>query len=149
MGVHVLRSCLGLTLVLAVGAPALSAQTAGDERILFSTSSDGGDTTEFWASDAALLKTPEWRPADGDPPLSVASAVAIATAAARAQHPKFDDVEVRDVHIMAGSCGRGATRWFYSIDFSPVIDGQKMYGGNIGAVVLMNGDPVNPRIKKK
>jgi len=144
----VLRSCLGLALALSVGAPAVSAQTAGDERVLFSTSSEGGATTEFWASDAVLLKTPEWRPADGDPPLSVSRAVAIATAAARAQHPKFDDLEVRDVHIMAASCGRAVTRWFYSIDFSPVIDGQKMYGGNIGAVVLMNGDVVEPRIKK-
>ena len=61
-----LRSCLGLALVLAAGATALSAQAAGDERILFSTSSEGGATTEFWASDAVLLKTPEWHPADGD-----------------------------------------------------------------------------------
>jgi hypothetical protein len=144
----VLRSCLGLALVLAARAPALSAQAAGDERILFSTSSEGGATTEFWASDSVLLKTPEWRPADGDPPLSVARAVAIATAAAKAQHPKFDDVEVRDVHIMTASCGRGVTRWFYSIDFSPVIDGQRMFGGSIGAVVLMNGDLLEPRIKK-
>ena len=143
-----LRSCLGLALVLAAGATALSAQAAGDERILFSTSSEGGATTEFWASDAVLLKTPEWRPADGDPPLSVARAVAIATAPARAQHPKFDDVEVRDVHLMTASCGRGVSRWFYSIDFSPVIDGQRMFGGNVEAVVLMNGEVVEPRARK-
>lgn len=135
-------------LVLCLHALPALAQEDEEDRLLFSSRDDAGVTTEFRVSDAALKASPPWRPAEGDPPLALGKAIEIATQAVRAQHPKFDDVQVWDVHIMSAQCGEGASRWFYSIGFSPVIDGRRMYGGNVEAVLLMNGTVVEARVKK-
>ena len=93
---------------------------------------------------------PTWSPADGSPPLAVNRALEIGSAWIKSRHPdikQFDSLSLS--FVRAGCCVSGDERWFYRIDFQPVVSGQRMYGGQFIAVVLMNGTVVEPRIESR
>jgi len=93
---------------------------------------------------------PRWTPADGAPPLAVNKALEIGSTWIKKRHPdvrQFDSSSLS--FVRAGCCVSGDERWFYRIDFQPVVSGQRMYGGHFIAVVLMNGTVVEPRSESR
>ncbi len=101
----------------------------------------------FASTEETVGKTPEWFPEKTDPPLAVSRAIAIAKKAALEDHPKFDDLIVSSVEVRRAGCVRSDNRWFYLVDFSPVIDGQSFSGSEITAAVLMDETVVRPQEK--
>ncbi len=88
----------------------------------------------------------KWSPADGSPPLAVNKALEIGSAWIKKRHPDVKQFDSSSLSfVRAGCCVSGDERWFYRIDFQPVVSGQRMYGGQFIAVVLMNGTVVEPR----
>jgi hypothetical protein len=106
-----------------------------------------GKNYDFVVSEIALQKTPEWFPEKQDPPFTIPQAIAAAKKAALADHPKFDDLVTSSVEIRRVGAFRSKNRWFYRVEFNPVIEGQTFFGNDITVVLLMDGTVVKPREK--
>jgi hypothetical protein len=103
----------------------------------------------YSTSEASLLSVPEWNPEKDAPPLPIAKAVASAREWLRKKHPKFDDVRLRDIHLQEVQCSSVPRhRWFYTLGFDPVIDGQAFWGGHLSVVILTNGTIIEPVEKR-
>ena len=110
------------------------------------------DTMYNWAVPSEKLEAqPQWSPSAGPPPLSIAKAVEIAETWIKKQYP-----EVRQFAIASVALGRAnawssstAERWYYRIEFYPIVGGKRLFGGQFIAVVLFDGSVVEPRAEKR
>jgi hypothetical protein len=93
---------------------------------------------------------PRWSPTDGAPPLAVNKALEIGGTWIKKRHPDVKQFDALSLSfVRAGCCVSGDERWFYRMDFQPVVSGQRMYGGQFIAIVLMNGTVVEPRLESR
>jgi hypothetical protein len=94
---------------------------------------------------------PQWSPSAGSPPLSIAKAVEIADAWIKKQNPDVKRFAIASI-ALARADGWGASaaeRWYYRIEFHPIVGGRRLYGGQFVAVVLFDGSVVEPRAEKR
>jgi hypothetical protein len=137
---------LGATLV----GPCSAQNRDSDIKLMTTSSGDRtGNTTEYWASAEAVKASPQWRPDSEDSPLPILEAVRIARDAVKKQHPKYDDVVFWSLQVMQVSAPGVDNRWLYFVSFHPVVDGEKMSGGNASAIVLLDGTLAEVRSVKK
>lgn len=100
---------------------------------------------------AQLEASPSWSPSSGAPPLAIEKAVALATRWIREKNPRFDDFKPTRITFQRTSRsenGHSFRRWYYTIDFEPVMNEEALYGGTYVAVVLFDGTVVEPRVEK-
>jgi hypothetical protein len=129
-----------LVLILTTLSATLGAEAvACGNSVVMSTTGEDGRTIELVIDYAVAQKTPEWAPGRGDPPLSVARASEIAQEWAEQKYARFDGVEIREIMLSALGCTSSEDHWFYTFDFTPVMEGQRMYGIGNWAAVLMDG----------
>ena len=64
---------------------------------------------------------------------------------ARNFYTRFDSVAVNGVRLQEYGCWEARGNWLYVFDRSPVIDGNKLYGGAYMAAVTMSGRVIGPR----
>jgi hypothetical protein len=128
-----LAVCLPVT--LSAGEP----PGKGREIMLFGAGQEDGSMTEYVVSKRTAEDSPAWNPETEDPPLSIARAVALAKEHFLFAHPKFDGAKLSDVSLRPIGDYEARDRWFYSITFHPIIDGQSMHGWNAPVVLLMDG----------
>src|SRR5215471_17395527 len=99
----------------------------------------------FAITEEAASKLPQWSPTKDLPPLSIAKATTLATEWVTKQHPKFDSVELRSIELEKVGWGRYPNRWYYLLQFDPVIEGRKFFGGELLVAITMDGTVVPPR----
>jgi hypothetical protein len=110
------------------------------------------ETMYNWAvSNEKLLAQPQWSPAAGPPPLPISKAVDLARAWMKKRHPDVKDFAIASVTLApSNACCSGATeRWYYRVEFYPIVGGQRLYGGHFIAVVLFDGTVVEPTAEKR
>lgn len=91
---------------------------------------------------------PNWTPSSAtEPPLSVSKAAQIAETWLRKQHPDIARMTLSQVALrVQSSSGTGIEdRWFYRIEFQPIVAGKKVWGADLVAVVLLDGSVVVPK----
>lgn len=91
---------------------------------------------------------PRWTPSSGVPPLPISRAIEIATGWIKARNPKIDGFEVSTITLAVSHSwtdDQPNDRWYYKIEFNPVVNGKMLYGGQYTAVVLFDGTVVEPR----
>ena len=100
---------------------------------------DDGTRVELIVDSALVEKTPAWHPGQGEPPLSLARAIEIGAAWGKDRYKRFDSVEIREISLRSMGCSALRDRWYYVVDFTPVMDGNRMFGSFNWAAVLFDG----------
>jgi hypothetical protein len=117
--------------------------SCGSHPMLTSTKEDGSKVGLIISPDQ-ISKTLEWRPGTGEPPLTISKAVQLAQEWAKGEYKRYDGVQVRSISLGEYGCPEQKRHWYYTVYFSPVIEGNVLYGSSNFAAVLMNGDVVGP-----
>jgi hypothetical protein len=114
------------------------------EHAVYGTTDQQGRKVELVLSSAAVEKGPSWSPGESEPPLSISKASRIALEWAKRKYSRYDTVEIREIVLVPYSCSIAQNRWYYRFEFTPVMDGNRMYGVDNFAAVLMDGSVVAP-----
>ena len=91
---------------------------------------------------------PAWTPGSGTPPpLAIAKAVELGEAWLLKRHSDLKKLAVQQITLKAqAESSPGTTEgWFYRIQYQPVVAGQRLWGGEFIAVVLLDGTIIAPR----
>ena len=91
---------------------------------------------------------PTWTPTSSSPPpLAIAKAVELGEAWLLKRHSDVKKLAVQQITLksQAESSSGAAEGWFYRIQYQPVVAGQRLWGGEFVAVVLLDGTVVAPR----
>ena len=107
-----------------------------------------GKSTIHKISVAKARALDEWDPESGDPaPLSFKKAITEGKAWMMKKYPKMDDFQVRSITIEKMGWSSLRNRWYYKIEFNPIVGGQKLFGSMFTAVVLLDGSVVEPVVR--
>ena len=139
------RSLLVSVLLLSAVSPA-TAGYCGRHAVLSTTLDDGTEIGVFLPEEQ-MTRAPRWTPGQGGPPLGIAELVDVATAWALHTYTRYDDVRISSIGLNSRSCGALRESWYYVVHFTPIIDGNRLFGGGNFAAVLMDGTVVAPRKK--
>ena len=101
------------------------------------------------ATDADLARDPAWTPGRGEPPISPGRAYEFAQTWARANWKRYDSFALESVELRALGCDLSKRKWVYVVSLAPVIDGNRLFGGDYSLGVLMDGSIIAPRPVKK
>ena len=116
-----------------------------DEIPFSSTVLDDGTKIGVYVSDQQIEQTPKWSPQSGAPPLSLIQAIEIATEWADKEYNRFDNVEVYSIDLRRIGCRRAGEHWVYMFHFTPVMEGERLWGSRYFAAVLMDGNVIQPK----
>jgi hypothetical protein len=135
-------------LTLLLWTTGLFAQPTGTV-YLFGSGSDGV-MNEFSILGERAEKLPQWTPNDGPPPLPIGSAIKAAEAWMKVRNPEIKQFEVATIALAKMTYPRSLVdRWYYRIEFNPIVGGQTLHGGQFTAVVLFDNTVVEPRVRKQ
>ncbi len=95
-----------------------------------------------------MKAAPKWSPEKGEPPLTIANLIKIATSWARNKYKRFDDVKIGEISLMGRGCWANEGYWYYQVDFTPIMDGNQLWSTAYFAAVLMDGTVIEP-VKEK
>jgi hypothetical protein len=115
-----------------------------ESRPMLTSTKEDGSKVGLFISSAQILNTPEWKPGSGEPPLALSKAVQLAQEWAKSEYKRYDGVQVRSIGLSEYGCPGYKGHWYYTVYFTPVIEGNVLYGSSNFAAVLMNGDVVGP-----
>jgi hypothetical protein len=87
----------------------------------------------------AEVGTGSWRAS-----LPLSKAVQLAEQWARNEYKRYESVRVHSISLGEYGCPDQKGHWYYTVYFSPVIDGNVLFGSGHFAAVLMNGVVVGP-----
>ena len=133
---------LVLVAVASLGAHAQSRE-CGNHPVLTTTKEDGR-TIGIIISDEQRRKAPNWNIDSGEPPLSISKAVVAAKAWAKKTYTRYDDVQIQSISLSSFGCSSMKDKWYYTVSFTPIIDGNAVFSGGYFAAVLMDGTVVGP-----
>jgi len=139
------RSLLVAVLLLFAVSPA-TARYCGSHTVL-TTILDDGTEIGLFLTEEQMSRAPRWTPGQGEPPLGISELVDVATAWALQNYTRYDDVRISSVSLNNRSCGSARESWYYVVHFTPIIDGNRLFGGANFAAVLMDGTVVAPKKK--
>ena len=108
-----------------------------------------GTTIGLVASDADLARDPVWAPGHGEPPISPGRAYDLALAWARANWKRYDSFGLEEIILQTAGCDSSRSKWVYVVELTPVIDGNRLFGGSWFLGVLMDGSIIAPKPVKK
>lgn len=117
---------------------------------LISTVKEDGTRIGILASEEQFSKSPTWTPGKGEPPLPISKAVEIAEKWAKNEYKRYDDVKIDSIRLTQFGCMSQKGYWYYTFDFSPVIEGNVLHGSGNFAAVLMDGTVIGPtKVKER
>jgi hypothetical protein len=93
----------------------------------------------------------KWSPTSSNqPPFSIAKPIQVAENWLHKQHPDIKKLSLYQVTLRQPMQAfiDDDSRWFYKIEFQPIVAGRKLWGGDFTAVVLFDGTVVVPRSEK-
>jgi hypothetical protein len=106
---------------------------------VMSTKKEDGAKVGIVIPETTIKSTPEWSPVQGEPPLSISTVFRIVKDWSKHEYARYDDIAIRQISLREYGCTRHASRWFYIVDFQPVIDGNKLWGTANWVAVLLDG----------
>ena len=115
----------------------------------YSTKKEDGTTIGLIATDADLARDPAWTPGHGEPPISPGRAYDLALAWAKANWKRYDSFGLERIELQTAGCDSSHKKWLYGVSLEPVIDGNRLFGGNYVLAVLMDGSIIAPTPVKK
>jgi hypothetical protein len=130
--------------LLAVCATAWARGPECGNHPVMSSVKDDGTTIGIVIDDGQRKRSPTWNVEAGEPPLPISKAVAAAKAWGKKTYTRYDDVRIQSVSLNSLGCTSEKDKWYYLISFSPIIDGNAVYGGGYFAAVLMDGTVIGP-----
>ena len=116
----------------------------GDYPVISSRKADGSEIGLYIDNDL-VRNTPKWVLGQGEPPLSVAEVSSVAIDWANSRWPKFDQVNVDEITVTGYDCFQDIGYSYYRIKFTPIFDGNKIYGSTYMVAILMDGTIIEPR----
>jgi hypothetical protein len=134
------------TILIAFISIVVAASTwAQPDVVSLSHVTSDGKTTIHKITASEAQKLPEWDPESGKPaPLELSTAIKLGKEWMKKKNPKMDDFTVGSISVEKVGYGSIPNRWFYKVEFDPIVGGQKLFGSQFMAVVLMNGTVVEP-----
>lgn len=133
-------------LVGAVCAPASINAYEFNENVVIQTTKRDGTEIGLIIKPDAIRQTPQWNPADGSPPLSIAQAYRIALDWAQREYARYDSVSVGQISLVKWQHWRASNRWYYRFDLVPMMEGNSLHGSGNWAAVLMDGTVIGPTV---
>lgn len=128
--------------LLVISAPAQAANLS------LSHITSNGKSTIHAIPKAAAMKLPRWDPEGGKPaPLPVDVAVKKGKEWMKSKNPKMDDFKVRSIALVRIGYSSLPDRWYYKLEFDPIIADQPLFGAQFVAVVLLDGTVVEPVVR--
>ena len=115
------------------------------DRPIYSTTDENGSTVGLFLSDSDFANVPNWNPGEGEPPLSISSAVSHALSWATSRYSKYDSVKVSGISMAWYRCSARPAMWYYKIDLTPIIDGNDVRDSGAWVAVLFDGKTIGPR----
>ena len=117
---------------------------------LFGEAHERGPMLQWELSSARHSSQPRWSPNQGMPPVPIGRAVELGHIWLKKKHPEVKDFAVSSIQLAPIGYGRPpADRWYYRIEFLPIVSGQVLFGGGFVAVVLFDGTIVEPRAEPR
>ncbi|MCC8361690.1 hypothetical protein LK996_01145 [Lysobacter sp. A6] len=141
-----LNAALFASLFAFAGCTVASPPGCGMESV-YSTTGPDGKTTELRLDFDALARMPAWTPGNSDPPLSVAKASQLALAWGKHRYRRYDDVRIAEILLTSAGCRQTSPRWYYRVQFRPMMEGNGVLGYDQFVAVLMDGTIVEPTRK--
>jgi hypothetical protein len=133
-----------VTLVLAAG----SAPPGKAVPITTITANDGAEL-RFVATESQIAAVPAWHPEDGQAaPLDLRLAINLGRDSVRKRNPEIVEFALRSI-TMSRLDPPYDDRWYYFIQFRPIVGGRPMVGGLYFGCVLANGTVVEPEPEKR
>ena len=131
-----------LLILVALGVQAQSS----DEILLFSSTDLTGVSVKYVISKKRAETVPVWDPLSMEPPLTLARASGIALDWLKTKHPDvptflLSGISIREFPIRPAL----AKRWYYQLDFDPVVGGKRLGGGQFAAIIPFDGSVVEPQ----
>ena len=136
-----MNSLLGWAgLVLAVAA------TRADKTITMVGMTGPNETSIVVATtEARVAALPVWHPEEGQPaPIDLRLVIDLGRDSIRKRHPDVGEFSVRSVKMERFDAPYG-DRWYYLVEFLPVIEGRAMRGGLYYSCVLTDGSVIEPK----
>jgi hypothetical protein len=139
-----------LFLIWLVVAPAAIAQARGDVT-LFGHGEMNGPMYNWEVTTQRFEAQPKWLPTNPALPLTIPKAVDAAQTWIKKKNPEVKEFAVSSIAISPIGCcsSKSQDRWYYRIEFNPIVGGQPLFGGHFIAVVLFDGTLVEPRLEKR
>lgn len=139
-----------MTFNLLIAAAALTAAIGAPTQpfpLVMLSGSDGAES-RWSVTESELIKLPVWHPEDGEPvPFNLRLAIDLARDSVRKRNPDIAEFVLSDIKM--SRCNHPfEDRWYYLIQFRPVVGGHAMIGGLYFGCVLTNGVVVEPESGK-
>ena len=134
-------------IVFLLGAISAAAYAEGPDcgdHPVMTTTKDDGTAVGIVITDDQRRKSPTWNIESGEPPLSISKAIAAAKVWGKKTYTRFDDVRIHSVSLSSIGCYSVKDKWYYLVNFSPIIDGNAVYGSGYFAAILMDGTVIGP-----
>ena len=125
------------------------AQANCGDRPVMTTQKEDGTTVGLVVTEEQQHKTPKWKIGSGEPPLALSKAIGAALSWAKKNYKRYDDVQVHSISLSSIGCSQARDKWYYLVHFSPIIDGNALFGSGYFAAVLMDGTVVGPTPVKR
>ena len=147
------------SLSMAIGVALLSFAThsfacCSDDRMtrLFGAGTERGAQIVWEVASTRIDRQASWAPEDGPPPLAITKAVELGATWMRKKHPEIKEFNADQISLHSYSHTNGARSgiWYYQVDYSPVVGGNRLRGdfGVYTAIVLFDGTVVEPTTVK-
>jgi TonB family protein len=129
---------------------ASSAQYGGGVLWLYSQRTSDGLMSYWEITPARGEALGPWNPRSGPPPLSIVDAIKAGETWLAQKSPDVKTFELASAALQRTQPYSGlGDRWFYRLDYDPVVAGRRLPGGsNFIVVVLLDGTVVEPRVDR-
>ena len=139
---------LVITAAVMITASDAAFGACGDHAF-YSTQKEDGTAIGLVATDKDVARDPSWAPGHTEPPIAAGRAYDLAVAWASANWKRFDSFQLESINLQTVGCDSSGKKWVYVVSLAPVIDGNRLYGGNYVLGVLMDGTLITPTTLKK
>lgn len=88
-----------------------------------------------------------WNPSIGEPTLSIIEAYQLAKDWAKENLSRYDSAEIEEITLKKYGCSSSHSDkeyWYYFIEYTPEINGNKLWGGANWLVILFSGEVLVP-----
>jgi hypothetical protein len=108
-----------------------------------------GSGVSLIISEEDISSTTPWNPEEGEPPLALSDAYALAMLWAKPHYADYDDVEIHRAVLAKFRCRSGGAmrltdHWYYVFDIALVRDGRRILEVGHWVAVLMDGHVITP-----
>jgi hypothetical protein len=107
-----------------------------------------GKMMEYSIPGKRVEKLPKWNHSQPIIPLPVHTATSKALAWMKIRNPKIESFEPYRIELVKVQSTGINDLWYYTVSFSGNVGGQRMFGGGLQAIVLMDGSIVEPAVRK-